>query len=107
MTQWTVVLKGMEGLHFEVIEADTVEWGKDGRLVFSNMKAIEDTFTSFISMFQSMEDKNTSDEQLKREIMRLIRAIGQVTVASFERESIAGFFKGLRANVNLQFEMKS
>ena len=100
--QWTVVLKEPEGLQFEVIEADTAGWGQNGRLEFSNMKAIEDIMKSLLSLMK----KNVSEKELEQEVLKIIRAVGQMTVASFERESVAGFFKGLRANVSLQVDMK-
>lgn len=49
---------------------------------------------------------NPTPDQLRAFVVGLFRAAGQLTVASFERESVAGYFRGRRATLDVRLEQK-
>ena len=103
MDQWTVILRKPDGLHFEVIEADYAERSEDGNSInFVSLEKAEDLFDSVKALFE----KEPSYEDLKKEVIRLIRSVANVYVASFERKSVIGYFKGLRVSADIKIEVK-
>ena len=102
MEKWTVILKGPNGLDFEVVEADAADWSEDGRqLEFSDTEAATEVLAA-IAALAAGSMKEMTPEQAKAELTRILRTIGRAKVASFEREAVLGYFMGLRANVEVR-----
>lgn len=102
MTDWTVMLKRGDGVEFRVVTADAVDWSDDREsLDFTDFQAGLDAILILNSLLEKSKAEQLSKEEAESLIRKLIRTAGRITVASFERESVLGYFKGKRANVNV------
>ncbi len=106
MEKWTVILRGPNGLDFEVVEADSAEWSEDGkRLVFTNLDAASEVLTLIQGITSDPKREMTPDETMAK-VKELSRAIGRFQVASFEREAVLGYFIGLRTNADVRVTLR-
>lgn len=107
MTDWTVMLKRGDGVEFRVVKADAVDWS-DGResLDFTDFQAGLDAILILNSILEKSRVEQLSKEEAESLLRKLIRTAGRITVASFERESVLGHFKGKKASLDFQIEPK-
>lgn len=93
-----MILKTDVGLAYEVVEADFAVWSDDQtRLDFVNVDATGEALRTLASLMDSTRERTS--EEAAAELMDMLRAIGQITIASFPREALAGYRRGLRLDV--------
>ena len=96
------MLKRGDGVEFRVVTADAVDWSDDREsLDFTDFQAGLDAILILNSLLERSKAEQLSKEETESLIRKLVRTAGRITVASFECESVLGYFKGKRANVNV------
>ena len=87
--KWIVLLRTNEGMQQITVEADIAERSEDGRTIeFSNLEPLR----SIIETIQAESSTWTTD-QWKDELLRLLRSIGRMSVASFRADAVDGYFQ--------------
>lgn len=88
-TKWVVLLRTNEGSQQITVEADITERSEDGKTIeFSNLEPL----IAIIETIQAESSKWTTD-QWKDELLRLLRNVGRVSVASFRADVVDGYFQ--------------
>ena len=98
MEKWTVILRSQEGLHFEVIEADAADWSDDERFLdFYKVEAVTEALQGVASLSQL---RGKPPEEVRARLTEFMRSLGGIRIAQFDRESVVGYFMGLKANID-------
>jgi hypothetical protein len=98
VTEWTVFLKKGDGIQMQVVKADLAEYDdENGRLDFTNMKA----GVEVLALVAALNIGNLDEKQKLAAFKQLLRKIGQIGVASFDKSSVIGYVRGRHESVSI------
>lgn len=99
------MLKRGDGVDFRVVRADTVAWSENREsLDFTDFQAGLDAVVILNTLLEKSKARQLSSDESESLIRKLLSTAGRITVASFERESVLGYFKGKKARIDLNIE---